>query len=319
MISAGSPKKREAVILARQATASWNWVNSPRAREAIAGYFFILPTLLSFLIFFLIPTISGLGMSLFDWDFFSDPDYVGLENFIELSQDKLFLTTLKNTALFAFFATAGNVGLGMFIAIGINSIKWGWLRACLRTAYFIPFVISTVVVALMFGFLLQESTGVVNYYLSRLGIDRIPWLSSSAWAFRSVVLIDVWKHVGFFTLIFLAGLQAIPSELYEAALVDGAGRFVRLTRITIPLLTPSLFFSLIIALIGAFQVFESMYVLTNGGPGDATRTVVMYLYREAFGSFNMGYAASMAVVLFFIILALTVTQVRLGDRWVFYR
>ena len=311
--------KREAAIIARRATRNWNPAKSLRTREAIAGYFFILPTLLSFLVFFLIPTISGLGMSLFDWDFFSEPEFVALDNFIELSRDKLFLTTLKNTALFALFATSGNVGLGMFIAIGINSIKWRWLKAYLRTAYFIPFVISTVVVALLFGFLLQESVGVVNYYLSRLGLERIPWLSSSAWAFRSVVLIDVWKHVGFFTLIFLAGLQAIPGELYEAARVDGASRRVRLTRITIPLLTPSLFFSLVIALIGAFQVFESMYVLTNGGPGDATRTVVMLLYREAFGSFNMGYAASMAVALFFIILALTVTQVRLGDRWVFYR
>lgn len=294
-------------------------LNNPAVREAVAGYLFILPTLLSFLLFFLVPTISGLGMSFFDWDFFSDPEYVGTENFVELFNDKLFLTTLKNTALFAISATSLNVGLGMFTAIGINSIKWRWLKAILRTSYFIPFVISTVVVALLFGFLLQESTGVVNYYLTRLGFEKVPWLSSSAWAFRSIVLIDVWKHVGFFTLIFLAGLQAIPSELYEAAVVDGASRLVRLTRITIPLLTPSLFFSLIIALIGAFQVFESMFVLTNGGPGDATRTVVMYLYREAFGSFNMGYAASMAVVLFLIILALTVTQVRLGDRWVFYR
>ena len=298
--------------------ASRNW-NRLVVREALAGYFFILPTLLSFLVFFLIPTISGFGMSLTDWDFFSEPEYVGLDNFVELFSDKLFLRTLRNTAIFALSATSLNVGLGMFIAIGINSIKWRWLKGFLRTAYFIPFVISTVVVALLFGFLLQESTGVVNYYFSRLGIDRIPWLTSSTWAFRSIVLIDVWKHVGFFTLIFLAGLQGIPSELYEAAVVDGAGRRVRLTRITIPLLTPSLFFALIIALIGAFQVFESMYVLTNGGPGDATRTVVMLLYREAFGSFNMGYAASMAVVLFAIILALTVSQVRLGDRWVFYR
>ena len=287
--------------------------------EAVAGYFFIFPTLLSFLVFFLVPTISGLGMSFYEWDFFSAPEFVGLENFEELVSDKLFIRTLRNTAIFALSATALNVGLGMFIAIGINSIGWRWLRALLRTAYFIPFVISTVVVALLFGFLLQESVGVVNYFLRRLGIDSVPWLTSSAWAFRSIVLIDVWKHVGFFTLIFLAGLQGIPRELYEAAVVDGAGRRVRLTRITIPLLTPSLFFSLIIALIGAFQVFESMFVLTNGGPGDATRTVVMYLYREAFGSFNMGYAASMAVVLFFIILALTVAQVRLGDRWVFYR
>ena len=303
-------------LRARFAARDWNPLV---IREAIAGYFFILPTLLSFLVFFLIPTVSGFGMSFFEWDFFSEPEYVGLENFAELFTDKLFLRTLRNTAIFAVSATSLNVGLGMFIAIGINSIKWRWLKALLRTSYFIPVVISTVVVALLFGFLLQESTGVVNYYLTRLGIDRVPWLTSSTWAFRSVVLIDVWKHVGFFTLIFLAGLQGIPSELYEAAVVDGAGRLVRLTRITIPLLTPSLFFALIIAMIGAFQVFESMYVLTNGGPGDATRTVVMLLYREAFGSFNMGYAASMAMVLFVIILALTISQVRIGDRWVFYR
>ena len=258
-------------------------------------------------------------MSFYEWDFFSDPKFVGLGNFKELADDRLFLITLKNTALFAMSATSLNVGLGMLAAIGINSIKWSWLKGFLRTSYFIPFVIPTVVVAMLFGFLLQESVGVVNYYLTRIGIDRIPWLTSSTWAFRSIVMIDVWKHVGFFTLIFLAGLQSIPTELYEAALVDGANRWVRLTRITIPLLTPSLFFSLIIALIGAFQVFESMFVLTEGGPGDATRTVVMYLYREAFGSFNMGYAASMAVVLFVIILTLTISQVRLGERWVFYR
>ncbi|MFN8449287.1 MAG: sugar ABC transporter permease [Anaerolineae bacterium] len=288
-------------------------------REAVAGYLFISPTLLSFVVFFLGPVIWGLGMAFFKWDFFSTPKFIGLDNFSELSHDSLFLTTLKNTALFAVFATSLNVGLGMFIAIGINSIQWRWLKTFLRTSYFIPFVISTVVVAMLFGFLLQESTGVVNYYLSLLGIDRIPWLTSSTWAFRSVILLDVWKNVGFFVLIFLAGLQGIPSELYEAALVDGASRWKRLSRITIPLLTPTLFFSLIIALIGAFQVFDSMYVLTEGGPGDATRTVVMYLYREAFGNFNMGYAATMAVALFAIILTLTVAQVKIGERWVFYQ
>jgi multiple sugar transport system permease protein len=294
-------------------------LNSMAVKEAIAGYLFILPTLLSFLVFFLGPVIWGLGMSFFKWDFFSTPKFVGIDNFAKLANDGLFLTTLKNTTLFAVAATSLNVGLGMFIAIGINSIQWRWLKSFLRTSYFIPFVISTVVVAMLFGFLLQESTGVVNYYLTLLGIDRIPWLTSSTWAFRSVIMLDVWKNVGFFVLIFLAGLQGIPAELYEAALVDGAGRWVRLTRLTIPLLTPTLFFSLIIALIGAFQVFESMFVLTEGGPGDATRTVVMYLYRVAFGSFDMGYAATIAVVLFVIILSLTVSQVKLGERWVFYQ
>lgn len=294
-------------------------MNPAAIAEAVAGYFFVLPTLLSFLVFFLGPVIWGLGMAFFQWDFFAAPKFIGINNFSELARDQLFLVTLKNTVLFAAIATSLNVGLGMLIAIGINSIQWGWLKSILRISYFIPFVISTVVVAMLFGFLLQESNGVVNYYLSRIGIERIPWLTSSTWAFRSVILLDVWKNVGFYILIFLAGLQSIPSELYEASLVDGASRWIRLTRITIPLLTPTLFFSLVIALIGAFQVFDSMYVLTNGGPGDATRTIVMYLFREAFGNFNMGYAATMALVLFIIILLLTVLQLRISKRWVFYQ
>ncbi|MCC6803942.1 MAG: sugar ABC transporter permease [Anaerolineae bacterium] len=294
-------------------------MTSMKAGEAIAGYLFILPTLASFVIFFAIPVVWGLGMALFKWDFLSAPKYIGLENFADLATDKLFVTTLKNTAIFAFFATLLNVGLGMLIAIGINSIQWKWLKGLLRTAFFIPFVVSMVVLSLLFGFLLQESNGVVNYYLNLVGIGKIPWLTSSTWAIRSAIMVDVYKNIGFYILIFLAGLQTIPSDLYEAADVDGASRWSKLTRITIPLLTPTLFFSLIIAFIGAFQVFESMYVLTNGGPGDSTRTVVMYLYREAFGSFDMGYAATIAAVLFAIILILTVIQLRLGRRWVFYR
>ena len=288
-------------------------------REAVAGYLFVLPTLLSFLIFFLGPMIWGLAMALFKWDFFSKPEFVGIHNFIELFQDKVFLISLKNTARFAFIATTLNVGLGMLIAIGINSIKWKWLKAFLRSAYFVPFVISSVATALLFRFLLQESIGVVNYYLTKLGFERVPWLTSSKWAMRSVIMLDVWKAVGFYVLIFLAGLQGIPRQLYEAAEVDGANRWVKFTRITIPLLTPTIFFSLIIALIGAFQVFDTIYALTEGGPGDATRTIVMVLYREAFGTFNMGYAASMALVLFVIILLLTSIQLKLGKRWVFYR
>jgi multiple sugar transport system permease protein len=288
-------------------------------REALAGYLFILPTLLSFLVFFLGPMIWGLAMGFYQWDFFSKPEFVGIRNFTELTQDKVFLISLKNTARFAFIATTLNVGLGMLIAIGINSIKWEWFRTFLRSAYFIPFVVSSIATALLFGFLLQESVGVVNFYLTKIGLERVPWLTSSEWAMRSVIMLDVWKAVGFYVLIFLAGLQGIPKQLYEAAEVDGANRRVKFSRITIPLLTPTIFFSLIIALIGAFQVFDSIYALTQGGPGDATRTIVMVLYREAFGAFNMGYAASIAVVLFVIILLLTAIQLKLGKQWVFYR
>ena len=288
-------------------------------QEAIAGYVFVLPALILFLTFFAGPMVWGLGMSFFKWDFFSTPKLVWLDNFRDLWNDKLFMITLQNTVKFAFIVSFLNVSLGMLIAIGINNIHWTWLQTFLRSAYFMPFVISTTVTAILFTFLLNESLGAVNYYLTKIGIPRIPWLTSSTWAFVSVVFLDVWKSVGLFTLIFLAGLQGIPTELYEAAEVDGAPAWVKVTRITIPLLAPTLFFCTIVALIGSFQVFESMYVLTGGGPCDATRTMTMYLYRAAFGDYNMGYAASMAVVLFMILLTLTIIQIRLGKHWVFYR
>jgi len=292
---------------------------NPMVQEAVAGYLFVLPTVLSFLIFLAIPLVTGLGLAFVSWDFFSTPRFVGLNNFVALSRDRIFATTIRNTAVFAFSATALNVGLGMTIAIGINGIKRSWARSLLRSAYFVPFVVSGVVTALLFQFLLQESLGVVNYYLVRLGFGRVPWLTSSRWAMRSIIMLDVWRAVGFYVLIFLAGLQGIPAELYEAAEVDGAKRWAKVTRITLPLLTPTLFFSLIIALIGSFQVFDAVYVMTDGGPGDATRTIVMYLYRQAFGSYNMGYAAAIALVLFIIILFFTVVQFKMGDKWVFYR
>jgi multiple sugar transport system permease protein len=258
-------------------------------------------------------------LSFFSWDLLTPPEFVGLANYAKLVEDSLLRVSLANTAVFVFWAELFNVGLGVFIACGINWLRYPRLKTFLQTAYFLPFVMSSAVISLLWGFLMQTDLGVLNYLLSQLGFLRVPWLTSTEWAMRSVILIDIWRHVGFFVMIFLARLRTIPSELYEAAQVDGAGEFIRFIRITIPMLTPTLFFAIIIALIGGFQVFDQMYILTQGGPGDATRSVVMYIYEEAFRSFRMGYASALSMVLFVIIVGLTIIQFAFSRRWVFYR
>ncbi len=288
-------------------------------REAIVAYLFILPTLLGFLVFQIGPMLAGLGLSFFSWDVFSPPQFVGLQNFSQALSDPLLSTTLKNTTVFVLLAEPFNIGLGLLIACGIDWLRIPWLKAFLRTTYFLPIVMSAAVISLLWKFLMQTDLGVLNYFLSLIHIAKVPWLNSSHWAMISVVLVDVWRNVGFFVLIFLARLQSIPTDLYEAAEVDGANEFVRFLRITLPMMSPTIFFSTIIALIGGFQVFDQMFILTGGGPGDSTRSIVMYIYEEAFRSFRMGYASVISLILFAIIILLTVIQMRLSKRWVFYR
>jgi multiple sugar transport system permease protein len=290
-----------------------------RQREALVGYLFILPTMVGFAVFILGPMIYGLGLSFFSWDLFTPAKFVGLANFRRFFHDHLAYRTLLNTALFATGAEALNISLGLLIAVGLNRMRSARLSAFLRSCYFLPFIMSTAVAAVLWNFLLQPDLGVVNYEFHRIGLPRLEWLNSSSTALPTVILIDVWKNVGFFVIVFLTGLQGIPRELYDAARVDGAGAWTTFRNITLPLLSPSIFFALVIAIIGASQVFDSIYVLTNGGPGDSTRTILMYVYNEGFGSLRMGYAACLSLVLFVIVLALTTLQIRGAKRWVFYK
>ncbi|MBC7217665.1 MAG: sugar ABC transporter permease [Candidatus Caldatribacterium sp.] len=209
--------------------------------------------------------------------------------------------------------------LGLIIAVIIDQRANRFLKYFLRTAYFFPYVISATAVALVWHLLLNPDLGIVNYYLGKLGIGRINWLFSTQWARVSVILVETWKNVGFYVVVFLAGLQSIPQQLYEAAEVDGAGRLQQFFHITLPLLSPTTFFLVVIGLINAFQVFDMPYVLTRGGPGGATRTVVMYIYETGFRFFNMGYAAAVSLSLFAFIAVFTFIQFRMSEKWVFYR
>jgi len=292
---------------------------TPKHREAFVGYMFILPTYIGFSIFILYPLIESVRISFQEFSLLRGSTYVGLENYVQMFADARLRIAYINTIIFTLFAVFFNAGIGLILAVMLNRRLPILMRNLYRSVFFFPVLIAHTYIAVIWRFLYQQDTGVINYYLGVFGVEPIPWLSNAHWAMAAIIILDVWKNTGFAMLVFLAGLQSIPNEYYEAAQLDGANERQLFFRITIPLLSPTIFFILVIFMIGALQVFDTIIVLTQGGPGDATRSVVLYVYEIAFRTFNMGYAATMAVVLFVIILALTVAQVRLGDRWVFYR
>lgn len=295
-----------------------NWLQKDKNREALAGYLFILPTFIGFIIFVLGPIIAAIGFSFTSYDILSPPKFVGIENYTQLFKDMRLRVAYGNTALFTVLAVTFNLGIGLVLALLLNRKLPSFLKYIFRAAYFFPVLVALAYSSVIWQFLYQKDTGVINYYLGLLRIDPIPWLSSREWVMPSIIILDVWKNTGFAMLVFLAGLQNIPQEYYEAAQIDGAGRFAIFRNITLPLITPTLLLNLIIYMIGALQVFDSIQVLTQGGPGDASRSVTMYVTEVAFQSLQMGYGSAIAITLFIIIMILTLLQFRISRSWVFY-
>jgi len=287
-------------------------------RETVAGYLFLLPNMIGFLIFTAFAVVASAAISLTSWDLLSDPEFVGLQNYIELlTDDPLFRTVLWNT----FYFTVVSVPASTILALGLALMFNTGLRAIplFRAMYFLPVITATVVVALIWRWFFNPDFGILNYVLYELGVDSPPnWLATRTWAMPSVIILSVWKQVGYNMVIFLAGLQAIPSSLYEAASIDGAGRWQRFRNITLPLLTPTTFFVLVISIIGSLQVFDAVLVLTDGGPANATRTIVFHIWEEAFVFLEMGYAAAVAWILFIMVFLVTLLQWKLQARWVHY-
>ena len=292
---------------------------APRNRsETIAGLLFVLPALIGFFVFVAGPMIATVVISLMKYDLLSPPKFVGLANFQKLWSDPRLWKVFGNTALFAVFAVLGNVGFGVVLAVLLNRKMPAALRYIYRAAYFFPSLVGLIFVAVIWQFLFQKDIGIINHYLRQLGIGPIGWLSSPNVALISVIILDVWKNVGFAMLIAMAGLQSISSEYYEAAKIDGASAFRIFWQITIPLLSPTILFLVTMNTIGAFKVFESIVVLTNGGPGDATRSLVMYIYEQGFKSLNMGYASAISLLLLVVIVIVTAIQFLLSRKWAFY-
>ncbi len=287
-------------------------------RESMGAYLFILPSALLFLAFVAGPMIASLVISFFTWDGMTSAHFVGLDNYATFRADALLHTVLLNTLVFVVGSVLLKMALALLLAVLINRYIPRILRGVFRAVVFFPVIISGVAIGLIWLWLMGPSLGIINYILGLAGLPGIAWLDSSDNALNSLILVDVWRSVGFSFVIFTAGLQGIPAQLYEAAAIDGAGTWAQFRSVTLPLLSPTTYFLLVINLIGAFQFFDLSYVMTHAGPGDATRTIVYYIYSTAFQYFRFGYGSAIAMLLFAILIVLTFLQVGMSRRWVFY-
>lgn len=293
----------------------FGWKLTRAQQEARDCYVFISPAIIGLIVFLVGPIIYSFYISFTDYHILSDPVWTGLDNYIELFRDPFFWHSLKITFIYAGFSVPLQLIFALFLAILLNqSVKGIYM---FRVIYYMPAVISGVAVALLWKWIFNPEFGLLNWFLSLFGIDGPMWIYSEDWALQSIILMSLWS-VGGTMLIYLAGLQGIPTELYEAAEIDGAGWFRRFWNVTLPMLSPVIFFNLVMGIIGALQVFTEGYVMTAGGPNNATLFAVLYLYRHAFNYMSMGYASAMAWVLFLIILALTMLVFRSSPAWVYY-
>lgn len=284
-------------------------------QKNIAGYIFIGPWLIGFIGFAIYPLVYSLGLSFTDWNILESPNFVGFENYGRMFANEDFWAALKVTFIYSFVSVPFGLLLGILLATLLNQKMKG--MRIFRTIFYLPAVASGVAVSMLWLWVFDPDFGLINVILSYIGIDGPNWLSSSKTALTSLIIMSLWG-VGGSMVIFLAGLQGISSSLYEAAEVDGAGPFRKFMSITIPMLTPTIFFNLILGVINSFQVFTQALVMTGGGPGNSTLFYVLYLYRNAFEFFKMGYASALGWILFVIILLFVLILFKTSDSWVHY-
>lgn len=268
----------------------------------IAGILFILPAIVGTFIFIVIPTIASFALSFADWDLLNEIKYVGLQNYYEIFTDKVFVKILINTFVYSLSVTACGVIIPLILACILNSKIW--FKDFYKTAYFIPFVTPMIVSAIVWEWIFDPNIGCLNQFLHL----HINWLYDTNFAMPALIIVSVWKLIGYNMIIFLAGLTGINSELLEASKIDGANAIQTFTKITIPLLSPTIFFVVIITAISSFQVFDLIYLMTQGGPLDSTNVIVYAIYKNAFEYFRIGKASALAYVLFVIIFILTSLQ-----------
>ncbi|UFT98838.1 sugar ABC transporter permease [Radiobacillus kanasensis] len=289
---------------------------SNKLSDSIAGWLFISPMFLGFSIFMFGPLVYAFFMSLHEWPLLGEQTFIGLENYQSLGQDGSFLNSLNVTILFSLGLVPLNIILAMFLA-GLLKEKFIGV-GFFRTAIFVPVVTSLIVWAIVWKNLLATELGFINQLLDLIGIQGPSWLLDQSTALPSVILVSVLKNVGLNMILFLTAMQQVPGELYEAAELDGASAFRRFRSVTLPLITPTIFLTMIITTIGAMKIFGQVYVMTRGGPVDSTKVLVYYIWETAFRHFDMGYASALAFVLFFILLAFTILSWVVRKRWVFH-
>ncbi|MBI2940057.1 MAG: sugar ABC transporter permease [Chloroflexi bacterium] len=284
-------------------------------KEATEGRLFALPFALGFLLWWAYPMGYSIYLTVQDWDLITPPKFAGLENFAKLLADPQVALSLSNTAFYTFLGVPIHLVVALALALALNVSLRG--VAFYRTVFYLPSITPVVASAVVWTQIFHPEFGMLNAFLGLFGVPPVKWLFEPAIAKPAFIFMTTWT-VGPQVVIFLAGLQAVPETLHEAAQIDGATIWQRFRLITLPMLSPIMFFNLVVGIIGSFQVFTSAFVMTAGGPQNATLFTVLYLYRNGFEYFKMGYAAVLAWMLFFIIVFFTIVQFRLASRWVYY-
>lgn len=282
-------------------------------RNTLIGWSFILPNFVGFALLTLIPVIGALALAFMKWNSYSSPEWVGLKNFSRLLGDSNFRTALWNTIYF----TIGTVPLTLVCSLGLAVLLNTKLPGMkfFRASMFFPYVTSLVAVAVVWNMLFHPSLGPINQFLTWIGIDNPPgWTSSSAWAMPAIIITSVWRGMGYYMILYLAGLQSIPRELYEAAATDGAGKWKQFVHVTLPSLRPTTFFVLIMLTISSFKVFDLVQIMTDGGPGRSTLVLSQLIYRQGIQKGDFGYSSAISMVLFVIVLVVTIVQFRIQKR-----
>ncbi|MCK9525901.1 MAG: sugar ABC transporter permease [Limnochordia bacterium] len=288
-----------------------------RIWKARSGYLFILPKYVFFTMFVLIPIVWSIFVSFQEYRVFGT-EWVGLRNFQDVLYDDLFWTAVGNTLRYAVVVMPSSVLIALTLASLINPLKRG-AQTFFRASFYLPTVASSVVIAMVWRWIFQTRFGLANYFLSLFGVDSVNWLHSSAWALKSVIIMAVLTPPGMGIILYLAAMASIPESLYEAATIDGANRFMQWWKITLPLLKPTTLYLMIVSTIGSFQVFDQVMLMTQGGPGYATTTIVHRIYNVAFRDFQFGYAGAMSMFLFVAIITLAIIQSKVLSSDVEYK
>jgi multiple sugar transport system permease protein len=304
------------VLARRRQKRSGIWARNSGLRRFLWASLWLLPCYAGLIGFSAGAVIYSFAISLTRWDIVTTPVWVGTANYANMVLDPLFWKVLGNTFYYTVVSVPVGVALSLMLAIALNQKLKG--MTIFRTLYFMPVVSSTVAVALVWDWMFNPQFGLVNYALSLIHVTGLEWLGSTTWAMPALIIVGVWKGLGYNMVIFLAGLQGVAEDLYDAGQIDGANAYQRFLYITIPMISPTTFLVVVLSIVGSFQVFELTYVMTQGGPANSTLTLAYWIFQNAFQFFHMGIAATEAYALFAIVLLFTLLQFLIQKRWVYY-
>lgn len=299
-------------------------VSSARSRSRSSSHklittLFLAPTVVGMGLFTIVPILGSILLAFFRWDIITAPEFVGFANFAAIVNDATVRISFLNTIVFVVVAVSLQLSIALLLAVLLQSRMPAWLRVFFRSAFFFPLILSAASVSIFMGYMFNSQFGVVNWMLSLVGIPAVPWLTTAGGGAAVIILVFVWQNFGFSFLLFIGGLASIPTDVLEAAELDGATGWRKFRNVTLPLLSPTMLVASVMAIILALQVFDQPYVLTRGGPGDSTRTAVMVIYESAFQELEFGRASAIGLVLMMLIIAVTGVQFRLSRRFVFYQ